>query len=822
MGTYRYLHKLAFLFCLSAMFSSVKADHPKTALLAEGGKSMFPIVISANADKEVKQAAADLGDYLGKISGASFAVTNGDGTTGIAVGTLDDFPGLKLDYPVKSDDPSKREEYLLRSHGGGLYLLGQTPVAARHAVWDLLYRLGYRQFFPGKHWEIIPSANKLEISVDAQERPSFYARSFFYGHGDWTGTDISRWKIKNRAGSAWPINSTTHSYDAFINARKEEFARHPEYLCAPSSTVGRKFRISNPDLRKLIVDVALETLEKHPEQEVVSVEPSDGGGWENEDEDKVFKSVTDRVITLANEVAEAVEKKYGKSKYVGLYAYAYHSKAPTIRVRSNILVGVASMYNQSGLTPEENMAAWRNQGAMVAVRDYWNVSVWNRDVPGMERISDLYDSVNRYKRYYASGVRFCLAESTNSWGPIGLPMYCLVRTMWNVNEDTKAMVDDFFAKAFGPAEKPMREFYSYIDAANRYTIAISSRQQIGGMYRTLDQAYRLTEDAGIRSRLDDLALYTRYAEMVFEKKTEDDTKKIMEFMYRIRDRHMVHSYAMWRDTRGFIMPKDIKGLEWNLPEGQHPWKNSVPFTSQEISQFIQDGISNNPVISFTPILYSENLRPVPAEMGLSGGKQRGNRVYKRDDFKAFAWFDKAGRVDLKITAGQVNRGLNPTLQAGAKLYDESNSLVSSQMVLNDLKQHDVTLESKKYGLHKLEICTGSNSASVDVQPGVPVVFPINADTFSFIDMYFYVPKGTKEVAGCAFRLCLYDSDGKIAYKPNEDKISFFSVPVPAGQDGKLWRATAYSLILMTVPPYLACSADEMLLPKEVIEADNKK
>ena len=33
---------------------------------------------------------------------------------------------------------------------------------------------------------------------------------------------------------------------------------------------------------------------------------------------------------------------------------------------------------------------------------------------------------------------------------------------------------------------------------------------------------------------------------------------------------------------------------------------------------------------------------------------------------------------------------------------------------------------------------------------------------------------------------------------------------------------AYSLILMTVPPYLACSADEMLLPQEIIETDTKK
>jgi hypothetical protein len=51
--------------------------------------------------------------------------------------------------------------------------------------------------------------------------------------------------------------------------------------------------------------------------------------------------------------------------------------------------------------------------------------------------------------------------------------------------------------------------------------------------------------------------------------------------------------------------------------------------------------------------------------------------------------------------------------------------------------------------------------------------------------------------------------------------NYWSVPVPAGQDGKLWRfdQARGEFKLMTVPPYLARSAAELLLPAEVVKAD---
>jgi hypothetical protein len=47
------------------------------------------------------------------------------------------------------------------------------------------------------------------------------------------------------------------------------------------------------------------------------------------------------------------------------------------------------------------------------------------------------------------------------------------------------------------------------------------------------------------------------------------------------------------------------------------------------------------------------------------------------------------------------------------------------------------------------------------------------------------------------------------------------VSVPDGQDGQLWRFryARGPVRLLTVPPYLARSGDELLLPREVVERD---
>jgi hypothetical protein len=99
-------------------------------------------------------------------------------------------------------------------------------------------------------------------------------------------------------------------------------------------------------------------------------------------------------------------------------------------------------------------------------------------------------------------------------------------------------------------------------------------------------------------------------------------------------------------------------------------------------------------------------------------------------------------------------------------------------------------------------------------------------------LYFYVPKGTRAVGGWASRIAnwaprisgtLLDADGRKVHDFGKADDGWFSVPVAAGQDGRLWKfqETHGQRLLMTVPPCLARTAEELLLPREVVEADGR-
>ncbi|MCU0875993.1 MAG: hypothetical protein MUE50_27010, partial [Pirellulaceae bacterium] len=144
--------------------------------LARDGSAQQTIVLAEQASDSIRRSAATLAEYLRRISGAEFQVTTGDGSTGIALGLPAHFPALRLKDAWRMPGPFDRERYLLRSHARGLHLVGATELAVEHAVWDLLYRIGYRQFFPGPTWEVTPEVRDLSVAVDAVESPDYHSR----------------------------------------------------------------------------------------------------------------------------------------------------------------------------------------------------------------------------------------------------------------------------------------------------------------------------------------------------------------------------------------------------------------------------------------------------------------------------------------------------------------------------------------------------------------------------------------------------------------------------------------------------------------------
>ena len=811
------------------------ASEPPVFRIVGADRPPAQVVVAEAASDATRAAARTLADYLGRIASTRFQVTAGDGRDGIAVGLAGDFPALDLAKEFDADGPARREQYVLRSHGRGLCAVAATDTGVLHAVWDLLYRLGHRQFFPGEVWEVVPRRNDLSLAVDANEKPDYFHRRIWYGYGTWdyNAQPLDEWYTRNRAPGAFVLN-TGHAYDGIIRRYKAEFDKHPEYYgLLGGERKSSKICIANPGVRELVVRYALDFFERTPSADSVSVDPSDGGGWCECAPCAALGTPSDRALTLANAVSEALEARL-PGKYVAMYAYSHHSPPPSLPARPRVIISVATAFLKGGRTVEENVEGWKRRGVpQFGIREYYSVLPWDHDLPGQARGSNLAYLARTIPAFHRMGARFMSAESSDNWGPNGLGYYIANRLLWDVGEAGRIdeLKADFLEKAFGPARAPAARFYDLIDGSRTVLL---SRDLIGRMYRCLRDAARLAGSDAVGARIDHLVLYTRYVELyrAYARASGDERQaafeQLIRHVYRMRRTMMVHAKGICRtyaerDKRVSI-PDEAR---WNRPEAANPWKSSEPWSRAELDGFVTRGVAGNPVVAFRPVTFGRDL--VPADrLNLpdlppldAADRGRGLRTF-------YTWLGQAPAIiELKVTAGLIAhyRDRGPAKLALYAVRDGAEEHVAGAEVPPDGARRTVTLRSAHAGLHQLTVSDGMDCTEVVWPAGIPRTVESSLESVPHQSgrgsAYFYVPRGTKVVGGYAEAAggAVHDGDGrKVLDLPDGE---YFEVPVGEGQDGRLWsvRAAPSAVRLMTVPPYLAPGPKALLVPRGVVEAD---
>lgn len=802
--------------------------------LAVDGQARRAIVVSAGATDPVKECARTLADQLQRITDAKFEITTGDGSEGIVVGRAADFPQFVKEDSLRSQAATDRENYLLRSGANRLLILGVTDLAVRHGVWDVLFRMGYRQYFPGRHWEIVPRRRTLSLDVDTLEKPAFNARRIWYGFGAWdyAKEPYREWCEKNRCVAGIELH-TGHAYDGILSRNKKEFAAHPEYLgLVKGERCSTKFCIANPGLRELVAADALAQVAADPARHSISIDPSDGGGWCECDQCAKLGTVTDRAVTLANTVAQAVTAKY-PDKLVGMYAYSQHSPPPNLQVHPSVVISVATSFITGGFTVDQLIDGWSKKAAMMGIREYYSVNTWDRDLPHGARGGNLEYLRTTIPHFYSRNARFLSAESSDNWGPNGLGYFLAARMLWDVDEakQTDALTAEFLTNCFGAAREPMTQFYELLDGGRNQRPL--SDDLIGRMYRALHDARSLTSGESVHARLDDLALYTRYVELWLDYSTAKDAARqsafesLIKHAYRMRTTMMIHTLGLYRDLAQ--RDKSVKipsGADWKSPEGRNPWKSREPFTRDEIDATIRSGIAKRKLLDFAPVAFSSDLMR-PTALKLPTVKTGGMGGYSRQPRTYFTWVDQAPqRFPFTVKGGVIYADRGVTKLDLYPLLEPEGKSVSHAEVKPDRADHEIELTTNFSGLHRVEIVAGGG-ASATWPESIPMTVESSAEHPSRLytrwTLYFYVPRGTKIVGGFGEGVgTMRDSDGKVVHT-FDGKPGYFNVPVPAGQDGRLWSffSCAGDKTLMTVPPYLARNSAELLLPREVVEKDSQ-
>jgi len=788
------------------------------AVICREGRALLPVVVSPQSSDAVKGHARQLADYLGRIGNAQFDVKEQAATAGIS---------LEVDF-----DQSQPEHYTIRSDAKSVHIVGASDLAVQHAVWDLLYRLGYRQYFPTVKWEIVPRLKLIEIDLNVDERPDYRSRNVWYSYSRdaWNYDAYLKWVARNRMGGAFELN-TGHAWNGIVHRHKQEFAEHPEWLAlidgkriTPNGI--EKFCVSNAELRLLVVRDVLAQAKSKPTLDSISLDPSDGLGWCECEACRAIGKPSDRVVLLANDAATALERAGYNRMHIGTYAYAGHAAPPRTKPHPKIIISVATAF--SDLKPDELLAGWKKVGVNeIGIREYHSVVAWDRNLPGASRGGNTNYLARTISTFHGFGARFYTSESGDSWGPHGVGHFLSSRLLWDVDEAKRVdkIVDRFVRDCFGDAAEPMARFYELIDGANK---SLLSKDLIGRMYRLIDEAQKSTSDVAVHARLNDLALYTRYVEMVYAYRqgSVPDGVASMQLAWRIRKTGMVHTQAIYRDLpnrdKRIAVPENA---DWYTPEENNPWKSSEPFLQEDIATMVADGIERNPLFDFTPKRFGGVLRPAglkraQASLGDFGPRDRYEQTWQ-------VWMQQPGELTFDALAGIIP-SYRKVRDTRFELHTDGqpiDGVVDSANVRPDGETHVIRLQTKVGGLHRLTsadagaMTTMTFSDDLIVTREASTQSPLHLN--SGVRLYFYVPRGTRTIGG-------FSKSDKPRIFPSDQNWEdgktigpgYFAIKVPDGQDGMCWRldirSSGSDVILMTVPPYVARAPDQLLLPSEVV------
>ena len=162
--------------------------HAAETVLVENGEARSVIVLPAQADTVVREAAEDLVYHLRKMSGATVPVVSYP----TAVDRLPIYLGVvpeSVSLPVDVGDESLfwPNGYLICADGDGLVLAAPSPLGVSNAVYGLLENhLGCHWFTIGEIGEHIPSRSTVEVSIEGGHevvKPFFEIRAPWYSFG---------------------------------------------------------------------------------------------------------------------------------------------------------------------------------------------------------------------------------------------------------------------------------------------------------------------------------------------------------------------------------------------------------------------------------------------------------------------------------------------------------------------------------------------------------------------------------------------------------------------------------------------------------------
>ncbi len=505
--------------------------------IAAKGLAVVQVVESDSPTASEKKACEELVTWLKQITGAEFKVFKESqftpGQPAIYLGQTKYAAGLGIDFAKLGD-----EEMVLRADGKNLVISGGRQRGTLYAVYELLEREA------GCHWlawdtSVIPKNPYLGVRGDLKvdRSPAFPARKIYVGPSLWG--DAEAWKknnaflLRNRGQDEWNpeiggafvySEGHPHTFYMFMDP-KEYFAEHPEYYSMnekgvrtagtqQAGTSGSQLCLSNPDLPAVMAKNVLKYIKQRDEEftkrglkvaPIVDISAEDNGYYICKCPACVKISMEEGsegglLVRFLNSVAVEIAKDRPDVKVRSL-AYVSTDKAPLrTKPADNVIIFWADLYTRSDCFRPlahpvnkqqfELLQGWAATHCQIHIWDYWNMGGANSRpaVPDFVSPDTIMSDMRLYKKSGVTGI-FAEAEmGVTSQSFYDLSIWVGMQLMDNPELDAQALIDTFMDGYYGPAAKPIREYYKLLAKAlaDEKESMDTSHSEFSRSYLTMD------------------------------------------------------------------------------------------------------------------------------------------------------------------------------------------------------------------------------------------------------------------------------------------------------------------------------------------------
>jgi len=457
----RVMHLLTLLLpsgiLLLAAVGSVCAAPAEGPFFAGGKRKQAIIVAGSSLDSKERNAPKDLSRYLERVTGASVPLrTTAAGFSGLTihVGRSEyvDRQGLRLDdlhmdgYVIKLVDEDN------------LVIVGGKHLGTGFGVYDFLKKVcGCRWFMPGPLGEVVPKRKEIVLNgLAIRSEPSVQSVWLRPIHIDnlkvkhfrryhWAGHNLKRLIPPEQYGKTRP------QYYPFWNGERQVplGRRVPWQPC-----------VTNPDLPKLVPEVASAHFAKNPLTQVFSMGVNDGGGDCLCEKCQALDAVRDGERFMSNRYARFYTRcanEFAKAfpdKLLGFHSYGGIWSPPTDCVLpDNVYVRITGREDVL-----ECFEEWSRCAKHLGIYDYlYGVPILEpRHYPHV--LGELVKTL--VKRH---GLLSYSAEVHPIWPFDGPKFYVLSELLWDIDQDVDVLLDDYFTNFYAESASPMKAFFQRME-----------------------------------------------------------------------------------------------------------------------------------------------------------------------------------------------------------------------------------------------------------------------------------------------------------------------------------------------------------------------